>query len=101
MNFNICTLHNYSGVKPCPDCQKEGIKRILNELDGEIIKRQLKEVYEIVSMYADDKFYFPRNIIRIAQKQGMKLAPCYSEFGKKAKEAKRLLEKILEGKNEN
>lgn len=38
-------------------------------------------------VYADEKFYFPRGIILLAQREGVRLASVYSDFGDTAREA--------------
>jgi hypothetical protein len=53
---------------------------------------ELEQVRAALEMYADDLFYFPRGIVLECQKKGVRLAPCYSEFGKAANQALAILD---------
>lgn len=49
-------------------------------------------IREALEWYADEMNYFPRTLIRLAQEKHIQLAPVYSEFGEKAREALALLD---------
>jgi hypothetical protein len=67
--------------------------------DIEKLERINKELTEVLEMYADEMFYFPRSLILLAQEKGIKVAPCYSEFGKRAKETIEKVKKELNDRN--
>lgn len=77
--------------------RQEGREEALAEAEGtalvklrderiELAKRYA-ELVEALKMYADERFYFPRSLILLAQERGVRLAPCYSEFGERARKA--------------
>jgi hypothetical protein len=82
LSFNTTiSLLEKAHVIPASDELRKALPEVLSALEA------VEKLSEALTMYADDMFYFPRGIVLECQKKGVRLAPCYSEFGKRAKEA--------------
>lgn len=81
-------------VNACAGMTTEGLETFnvakeMRELaeEWEQYRTKLAEAIEALEYYADDKNYFPRSLLLLAQEKNIRLAPIYGELGEYAKKA--------------
>ena len=65
----------------------DNVKNLIEKHDDLLLSQKNQEIadlVEVLKMYADEMFYFPRSLIMLAHEKNVRLAPCYSEFGEAA-----------------